>query len=85
MKSPAEYLTGPVFQLTYPTGEIAESVPVVTYDDALLALEEALADAEEYKYLLLRAIRRNASETAVSEATIIAAEATVVPMYAEAA
>ncbi len=31
-------------------------MPVVTYDDALLALEEALADAEEYKYLLLRAI-----------------------------
>ncbi|GAB2453276.1 hypothetical protein GCM10011375_00140 [Hymenobacter qilianensis] len=85
MKSPAEYLTGPVFQLTYPTGEVAESVPVVTYDDALLALEEALADAEEYKYLLLRAIRRNAPETVAPEATTITAETAVVPMYAEAA
>ena len=85
MKSPADYLTGPVFQLTYPTGEMAESVPVVTYDDALRALEEALADAEEYKYLLLRAIRRTASETVAPETTTITAEATVVPMYAEAA
>ncbi|SMB97800.1 hypothetical protein SAMN00120144_1623 [Hymenobacter roseosalivarius DSM 11622] len=85
MKSSAEYLAGPVFQLTYPTGEFAESVPVVTYDDALLALEEALADAEEYKYLLLRAIRRNAPETVASYATTITPEAAVVPMYAEAA
>lgn len=85
MKSPVNYLIGPVFQLTYPTGEIAESVPVVTYDDALKALEEALADAEEYKYLLLRAIRRNASETVAPETTTITVEAAVVPMYAEAA
>ncbi|WP_133272064.1 hypothetical protein [Hymenobacter radiodurans] len=85
MKSPAEYLTGPVFQLTYPTGETDESVPVVTYDDALRALEEALADAEEYKYLLLRAIRRNASDAVAPEGTIITPEMPVVPMYAEAA
>jgi hypothetical protein len=85
MKSPADYLTGPVFQLTYPTGEIAESVPVITYDDALRALEEALADAEEYKYLLLRAIRRTPSETIAPETPTMISEAAVVPMYAEAA
>lgn len=82
MKSPAEYLTGPVFQLTYPTGEVAESVPVVTYDDALRALEEALADAEEYKYLLLRAIRRTAAQP---EEAAVSTEAVVLPFYAAAA
>lgn len=82
MKSPAEYLTGPVFQLTYPTGEVAESASVVTYDDALRALEEALADAEEYKYLLLRAIRRTTPQPG---AATIAPEAVVLPFYAAAA
>jgi len=47
MKTSAEYLNCPVFNLTYPTGESAESVPVVTYTDALLAVEAALADAEK--------------------------------------
>jgi hypothetical protein len=45
-------------------------------------LEEALADAEEYKYLLLRAIRRTATET---EATTISPETVVLPFYAAAA
>ncbi|KUG07006.1 hypothetical protein [Solirubrum puertoriconensis] len=58
MKTPAEYLDAPVFYLTYPTGEIAEQVPVVSYDDALRAVETALADAEKYRYLLMRALRR---------------------------
>ena len=70
MKSPAEYLTAPVFYLTYPTGEEAESVPVVTYDDALRAIETALADAAEYKYLLLRALRRNQEPEAVRETPV---------------
>ncbi|NVO32745.1 hypothetical protein [Hymenobacter lapidiphilus] len=60
MKMPAEYLACPVFELTYPTGETAESVPVVAYTDALQAVEAALADAERYKYLLMRALRRSA-------------------------
>lgn len=65
MKSPADYLEAPVFYLTYPTGEDADSVPVVTYTDALRAIETALADAEEYKYLLVRALRlRQAPATA---------------------
>lgn len=59
MKMPAEYLACPVFELTYPTGETAESVPVVAYTDALRAVEAALADAEKYKYLLMRAVRRS--------------------------
>lgn len=63
MKTPAEYLDCPVFELTYPTGEAAESVPVVAYHDAVQAVEAALADAEKYKYLLMRALRRHASET----------------------
>lgn len=59
MKTPAEYLQCPVFDLTYPTGEAAELVPVVAYNDALRAVEAALADAEKYRYLLMRALRRN--------------------------
>ena len=61
MKTPADYLNTPVLYLTYPNGEVAESVPVVTYDDALRAIETALADAEEYKYLLTRALRRQSA------------------------
>ncbi|TGE10558.1 hypothetical protein [Hymenobacter fodinae] len=63
MKAPAEYLNCPVFELTYPTGEAAESVPVVAYNDAVQAIEAALADAEKYKYLLMRALRRHADQT----------------------
>ncbi|UYZ63453.1 hypothetical protein [Hymenobacter weizhouensis] len=63
MKTPAEYLNCPVFEMTYPTGEAAESVPVVAYDDALRAIDAALADAEKYKYLLMRALRRHAAST----------------------
>ena len=64
MKMPAEYLACPVFELTYPTGETAESVPVIAYTDALQAVEAALADAERYKYLLMRALRRSAPAAA---------------------
>jgi hypothetical protein len=70
MKTPAEYLQCPVFELTYPTGEAAESVPVVAYTDAMRAVEAALADAEKYKYLLMRALRRNRAESAVGPALV---------------
>lgn len=70
MKTPAEYLQGPVFELTYPTGEAAESVPVVAYNDALAAVEAALADAEKYKYLLMRALRRHATAATVAPALV---------------
>jgi hypothetical protein len=66
MKAPAEYLNCPVFELTYPTGEAAESVPVVAYHDAVQAVEAALADAEKYKYLLMRALRRHAAKDQVT-------------------
>jgi hypothetical protein len=79
MKTPAEYLDVPVFYLTYPTGEEAEQVPVVSYDDALRAVESAIADAEKYRYLLMRAIRR--SQTEAPSAT----EAQVWPMYPDMA
>ncbi|ALD20399.1 hypothetical protein [Hymenobacter sp. DG25A] len=69
MKSPADYLNAPVFYLTYPTGEEAESAPVVTYDDALRAVEAALADAEQYRYLLMRALRRNNQEAPTEAAS----------------
>ncbi|QJX45613.1 hypothetical protein HMJ29_01140 [Hymenobacter taeanensis] len=66
MKAPAEYLNCPVFELTYPTGEAAESVPVVAYHDAVQAVEAALADAEKYKYLLMRALRRHATQNQIT-------------------
>jgi len=70
MKSAAEYLDSPVFYLTYPTGEEAENVPVVAYEEAVRAIEAALADAAEYKYLLLRALRRQVAPEFISEAIV---------------
>ncbi|GAB3307300.1 hypothetical protein [Hymenobacter tenuis] len=92
MKTPAEYLNCPVFELTYPTGEAAESVPVVAYNDAVNAVEAALADAEKYKYLLMRALRRSAAQTQTAYpamATLPLAEETpetqVWPLYPDMA
>ncbi|AIZ64412.1 hypothetical protein PK28_13310 [Hymenobacter sp. DG25B] len=78
MKAPADYLNAPVFYLTYPTGEEAESAPVVTYDDALRAVEAALADAEQYRYLLMRALRRNTQEEPAATPVL-----PMVPFYSE--
>ncbi len=61
MKSPAEYLAPHVFEARRPRRELQ---PVVGYADALHAVEQALADAEKYKYLLMRALRRHADEVA---------------------
>ncbi|RTQ46596.1 hypothetical protein EJV47_21870 [Hymenobacter gummosus] len=81
MKAPAEYLNVPTFQLTYPTGEDVEMVPVVTYDDALRAVESALADAEKYRYLLMRALRRSQEpEAAVLPQPV---DAAIRPLYPE--
>jgi len=77
MKSPADYLEAPVFYLTYPTGEEAESLPVVSYSDALRAIETALADAAEYKYLLVRALRQRQAPAPI-------ADTPVRPLYQEA-
>lgn len=87
MKTPAEYLQCPVFDLTYPTGESAESVPVVAYNDALRAVEAALADAEKYRYLLMRALRRNNATHTVAPSLIPSLpampEVPVFPLYPE--
>jgi len=70
MKSSAEYLDAPVFYLTYPTGEEAENVPVVAYEEAIRAIEAALTDAAEYKYLLLRALRRQIAPELMPEGIV---------------
>ena len=60
MKSAAEYLENHVFEARRPRRELQ---PVVAHADAVRALEQALADAEKYKYLLMRALRRHADDT----------------------
>ncbi|MGI4884658.1 MAG: hypothetical protein ACRYFR_06830 [Janthinobacterium lividum] len=78
MKAPAEYLAPHVFEARRPRRELQ---PVVAYDDALHALEQALADAEKYKYLLMRALRRHADDVAPHPAAPAFTEAPVRPMY----
>jgi len=86
MKSPAEYLAPHVFEARRPRRELQA---VVSHADALRAVEQALADAEKYKYLLMRALRRHADEIAAT--TVPAApqhqpettETPVLPMYPE--
>jgi hypothetical protein len=79
MKSPAEYLAPHVFEARRPRRELQ---PVVSHADALRAVEQALADAEKYKYLLMRALRRHADETAAI-AQPEQRETPVLPMYPE--
>ena len=84
MKSPAEYLAPHVYEARRPRRELQ---PVVGYADALHALEQALADAEKYKYLLMRALRRHADDLAAAAApqlappALPATETPVLPMY----
>ena len=61
MKSAAEYLNNHVFEARRPRRELQS---VVAYADAVQALEQALADAEKYRYLLMRALRRHDNDTA---------------------
>ena len=92
MKSAAEYLENHVFEARRPRRELQ---PVVAHADAVRALEQALADADKYKYLLMRALRRHADDTqAVATSTPLrladirpafpATEAPVLPMYPSA-
>jgi hypothetical protein len=85
MKTAAEYLQNHVFEARRPRRELQ---PVVAYNDAMQAIDQALADAEKYKYLLMRALRRHADETAsiarpaTSAAASFFADATpVLPLY----
>ncbi len=73
MKTALEYLAPHVFEARRPRRGLQ---PVVALPDALQALEQALADAEKYRYLLMRAVRRSVvPETAESRAAVVR------PMY----
>jgi hypothetical protein len=84
MKSAAQYLENQVFEARRPRRELQ---PVVAYDAALQAIEQAVADAEKYRYLLMRALRHHASDISAAPAATSAAssffadEATVLPLY----
>ncbi len=81
MKNPADYLAGHVFEARRPRRELQ---PMVAYTDAMRAIEQALADAEKYKYLLMRALRRHADELAISAPVMLAPSTTetpVLPLY----
>jgi hypothetical protein len=83
MKSPAEYLAPHVFEARRPRRELQ---PVVSHADALRAVEQALADAEKYKYLLMRALRRHADDLAATTVPAMLQpqpETPVLPMYPE--
>jgi hypothetical protein len=87
MKSPAEYLESHVFEARRPRRQLQ---PVVAYREAVQAIEQALADAEKYKYLLMRALRHHADATAgtthapkltLPASSFFGAETPVKPMY----
>ncbi|MBF9142340.1 hypothetical protein [Hymenobacter properus] len=86
MKSAAEYLKGHVFEARRPRRELQ---PVVAHADAVQAIEQALADAEKYRYLLMRALRHHdAAETTAAPSRLAdirpafpTTEAPVLPMY----
>ena len=77
MKNPADYLSDQVFEARRPRRELQ---PVVAYADAVQAIAQALADAEKYKYLLMRALRRHADEITPPHPAA-PAETPVIPMY----
>jgi hypothetical protein len=80
MKSAAEYLTNHVFEARRPRRELQ---PVVAYADAVQAVEQALADAEKYRYLLMRALRRHDNAVAAARPAIthFADTTPVLPLY----
>ena len=85
MKSAAEYLENHVFEARRPCRELQ---PVVAHAAAVQAIEQALADAEKYKYLLMRALRRHAADAVPATVRLVdirsafpALEAPVLPMY----
>lgn len=77
MKNPADYLADRVFDARRPRRELQL---VVAYDDAVKAVAQALADAEKYKYLLMRALRRHTDEAAPVQ-LLATRETPVIPMY----
>ena len=77
MKNPADYLANRTFEARRPRRELQ---PVVAYADAVQAIEQALADAEKYKYLLMRALRRHHDDV-VDAAPSQPTETKVLPLY----
>lgn len=81
MKSAAQYLESHVFEARRPRRDLQA---VVAYSVAVQAIEQALADAEKYKHLLMRALRRHddaPAATAVPAAlSFFADEAPVLPL-----
>ena len=81
MKSAAQYLKNNVFEARRPRRDLQS---VVAYADAVQAIEQAVADAEKYRYLLMRALRHSAADTTVPNtpaASFFAGAATVLPLY----
>lgn len=85
MKTAAEYLEGYGFEARRPRRELQ---PVVAQADAVRAIEQALADADKYRYLLMRALRHHDSDSAAVPRVAAAAppsffadEAPVLPLY----
>ena len=80
MKSAAEYPTNHVFEARRPRRELQ---PVVACADAVQAVEQALADAEKYRYLLMRALRRHDNAVAAVRPTVthFADTTPVLPLY----
>ena len=78
MKNPADYLANQVFEARRPRRKLQ---PVVAYNDAVEAIAQALADAEKYKYLLMRALRHHADEAAATQPTASPTHTPVLPMY----
>ena len=80
MKSAAQYLEKNVFEARRPRRELQA---VVAYVDALQAIEQAVADAEKYRYLLMRALRHSTPATipVSAVASFFAEEAAVLPLY----
>jgi hypothetical protein len=80
MKTAAEYLENHVFEARRPRRDLQ---PVVAYADAVQAVEQALADAEKYKYLLMRALRHHADATAMAtpKTAVLEKETPVLPLY----
>ena len=81
MKSAAQYLENNVFEARRPRRNLQ---PVVAYADAMQAIEQAVADAEKYRYLLMRALRHTATDApapVASAVSFFAEEATVLPLY----
>ena len=81
MKNPADYLLDHVFEARRPRRELQS---VVAYADAVQAVTQALADAEKYKYLLMRALRHHADELAApADSAPLPGSARVLPLYPE--